>query len=112
MSTQQDKPRGYFERILAVDCETTGLAVNRDDPSFDPETGTEYQAISWGLVVADAQTLKPIEKMYLEVQWNGESKWDDRAQKIHGLSKEHLAANGFTEEEAVEAIGTLILNGS
>jgi DNA polymerase III epsilon subunit-like protein len=47
--------------------------------------------------------------MYLEIQWNGESKWDNRAQKIHGLSKEHLAKNGFTEAEAVEAIGTLIM---
>ena len=109
MSTQDGKPKGYFERILAIDCETTGLAVNRDDPSYDPESGDEYQAISWGLVVADAKTLKPIEKMYIEIQWNGESKWDMRAQEVHGLTKEHLAANGFTEEEAVEAIGTLIM---
>lgn len=109
MATIKGKPRGYFEKILALDCETTGLAVNRDDPSFNPETGEEYQAVSWGLIVANAQTLEPIEKMYIEIQWNEESKWDNRAQKIHGLSKEHLKKHGFTESEAVEAIGTLIM---
>jgi hypothetical protein len=109
MSTIQGKPRGYFEKILAMDCETTGLAVNRDDPSFNPDTGEEYQSVSWGFIVANAQTLQPIEKMYLEIQWNGTSVWDSRAQKIHGLSKEHLQQNGFTELEAVEAIGTLIM---
>ena len=109
MATIRGKPRGYFEKILAMDCETTGLAVNRDDPSYDPENGVEYQSVSWGLIVADAKTLTPIEKMYIEIQWNGESKWDMRAQKIHGLSKEHLEKNGFTETEAVEAIGTLIM---
>lgn len=105
----EGKPRGYFERVLAVDCETTGLAVNQDDPSYNPKTGEEYQAISWGLIVADAQTLTPIEEMYVETQWNGVSVWDDRAQKIHGLSKEYLEKNGFTEQETVEAIGTLIM---
>ena len=109
MATIKGKPRGYFEKILAMDCETTGLAVNRDDPSYDPEKGIEYQSVSWGFIVANAQTLEPIERMYIEIQWNGESKWDNRAQKIHGLSKEHLAKNGFTEAEAVEAIGTLIM---
>ena len=109
MATIKGKPRGYFEYILAMDCETTGLAVNRDDPSFNPETGEEYQSVSWGFIVADAETLEPVEKMYIEIQWNGESKWDMRAQKIHGLSKEHLEVNGFTESEAVEAIGTLIM---
>lgn len=107
--TVAGKPRGYYEKILAMDCETTGLASNADDPSFNPQTGAEYQAISWGLIVANAQTLKPIDKMYIEIQWNGDSVWDTRAQKVHGLSKEYLKENGFTEEEAVEAIGTLII---
>ena len=109
MTTQAGKPRGYYEKILVIDCETTGLAVNQDDPSFDPSSGKEYQAISWGLIVADANTLTSIEKMYIEIQWNGEAVWDARAEKIHGLSKEHLKKNGFTETEAVEAIGTLIM---
>jgi len=109
MATIKGKPRGYFEKLLAIDCETTGLAVNCDDPSYNTATKDEYQAVSWGLIVADAQTLKPIEKMYIEVQHNGVAIWDNRAEKIHGLSREHLNANGFTEAEAVEAIGSLIM---
>ena len=109
MSTPKGKPRGYYTLVLAMDCETTGLASNCDDPSYNPKTGEEYQAVSWGLVVADAQTLKPIEELYIEIQHNGDSEWDMRAQRIHGLSKDYLAENGFSEEEAVEAIGTLIM---
>ena len=65
MATIKGKPRGYFEKILAMDCETTGLAVNRDDPSYDQEKGIEYQSVSWGFIVANAQTLEPIEKIYI-----------------------------------------------
>ena len=43
-----------------MDCETTGLAINRDDPSYDPENDIEYQSVSWGLIVADAATLDPL----------------------------------------------------
>ncbi len=109
MPTIKGKPRGYFQKVLAIDCETTGLAVNADDPSYNPKTKDEYQSVSWGFVVADADTLKPIEQMYLEIQWNGTSVWDNRAEKIHGLSREHLKENGFTESEAVEALGSLIV---
>lgn len=109
MASPKNKPRGYYTRILAMDCETTGLASNCDDPSYNPETKEEYQAVSWGLIVADAQTFKPLDELYIEIQHNGDSVWDPRAQRIHGLSKEHLEQNGFTEEEAVEAIGTLIM---
>ena len=109
MSTLKGKPIGYFEKFLALDCETTGLAYNSDDPSYDPKTGKLYQAISWGFIVADAVTLKPIETLYLEIKWDGESEWNMGAQKVHGLSKEHLEKNGLTEEEAVVQIGSLIL---
>jgi DNA polymerase III epsilon subunit-like protein len=108
--TMTTKPRGHFDLILAIDCETTGLAYNADDPSFDPKTGQTYQAISWGLVVVEAARLKTIEELYVEVQWDGKSVWSPDAQKIHGLSKEHLAKNGKTPEEAVELIANLILD--
>jgi len=109
MGTLKGKPRGYYQKILAMDCETTGLASNCDDPSYNPKTKETYQSVSWGLIVADAQTLKPIEKLYIEIQWDGESVWDKRAEKIHGLTKEHLKENGFTQSEAVEAIGSLVM---
>mgnify|MGYP000915246600 CR=1 FL=1 len=94
--------RGYFGKVLAMDCETSGVNVNSDDPSIG------YQAVSWGLIVADAKTLKVIDELYVEIKWNGESKWDKKAEGVHGLTKEYLEANGLDEEEAVVEIANFI----
>ena len=102
------KPRGYFKHLLALDVETSGLAFKSDDPSIEPD-GKEYQIVSAGLVVADADTLKPVEKLYVEVKWDGKSIWNDRAQQVHGLSKAYLEENGLTNEDAALAIGNLII---
>jgi len=108
MATVKGKPAGYFEILLAMDCETTGLAFNSDDPSQEAD-GRYYQPISWGFIVANAHTLQPIEKLYMEIQWDGKSEWNSRAQGVHGLSKEHLAENGVTEEEAVEVLVNFLI---
>lgn len=105
-----NKPRGYLTRLLALDCETSGLFFNADDPSFDPVSGQNYQAVSWGFIVVNADTLTPIEELYLEIKWDNKSLWSDKAEKIHGISKKHLDANGISRREAVEEIGNLILN--
>lgn len=105
-----DKPRGYITRLLALDCETSGLVYNSDDPSFDSKTGEYFQAVSWGLVVVDAESLKKIEELYLEIKWDGKSQWNPKAEAIHGLSKAHLAKHGMDRQDAVEAIGNLIIN--
>jgi len=42
VATVKGKPRGYFQKVLAIDCETTGLAVNADDPSYNPKTKEEF----------------------------------------------------------------------
>lgn len=103
------KPRGYFDYFLSVDCETSGMAFNEDDPSINTKTGQVYQSVSWGLVVVDATTLKTVEELYLEIKWDGESEWDKRAEKVHGLSLAYLEENGMTSEDAVVAIAGLIL---
>lgn len=108
MSTD-NKPAGYMERILVVDSETSGMAFNSDDPSIDSVTGETYQSVSWGLIVADASTFQPIERLYVEIKWNGESVWDPRAQAVHGLTLDYLEENGMSEEDAVVAIASLIL---
>ncbi|MEM4258052.1 MAG: exonuclease domain-containing protein [Candidatus Thermoplasmatota archaeon] len=97
-----DKPRGYFDKVLAKDCETSGMNYNTVDPSIG------FQSISWGLIVADAETFTPIEKLYVEIKWDGKSQWSDEAEKIHGLSRDHLEKNGLTKEEAAAEIGNLI----
>lgn len=111
MATVKGKPTGWFQYVLAMDCETTGLKFNSDDPSVG------HQAVSWGFVVADAHTLKPIEELYVEIKWNDTSlnareadpKFGTYAEKIHGLTLEYLEENGMDEQEAVEEIGSLIL---
>lgn len=117
MSTIRGKSKGYFQYVLAADCETTGLCFNSDNPAYNPKTGERHQAVSWGLVVADAHTLKPIEELYLEIKWNdhsldareADSTFGRKAESIHGLSLEHLENNGVDEQDAVIQIGELIL---
>jgi len=107
-------PVGYFKYILAIDCETTGLCFNSNPVT----NGTEHhQAVSWGLIVADADTLKPVEDLYIEIKWNSSSaiqrNKDDtfgrQAEEIHGLTYQYLEENGIDEQQAVVAIGNLIL---
>jgi DNA polymerase III epsilon subunit-like protein len=91
--------------------------MNQDDPSVNPHTNERHQTVSWGIIVADAHTLKPIEKLYVEIKWNeasnkqrkGNAKFGAHAETIHGLTREYLEENGITEEEAVEKIGSLLL---
>lgn len=111
------RPVGSFDYLLAIDCETTGLCFNSDDVTNNPNTGEHHQTVSWGVIVADAQTLKPIEELYVEIKWNQLSKrqrqnnpnFGERAESVHGLSYDYLEENGVTEEEAVLAIGNLIM---
>lgn len=103
------KAKGHFNKILAVDCETSGLALGSLDPTYDREYNRHYQSVSWGLIVADANTLKSIETLYVEIKWNGTSEWNARAEQVHGLSKQYLEVNGVSEEEAIQQMGSLIL---
>lgn len=109
--TTKDKPRGYFEYILAIDCETSGLffSSENNNPCFNTKTGQYYQSVSWGIIVADAATLKPLDKLYLEIQWDGKSLWSEKAEAVHGLSKDHLKKHGVTTQEAVVQMANLIL---
>lgn len=110
MATPKGKPRGYFEYILALDCETTGLSYG-DDPTLG------HQAVSWGIIVADAATLKPIEEVYVEIKWNETSiqsridnpNFGKKAEEIHGLTFDYLEEHGVTEEEAAVIIASLII---
>ena len=104
-----DKPRGYFKFLLAADAETSGVAIGCDDPTHDPEKNVTYQSVSWGFLVLDADTLKEVDRLYLEIKWNGTSTWEPRAEAVHGLSKEYLEEHGMTEEEAVVEIGNLVI---
>lgn len=103
------KPAGYYQYVLSIDSETTGLHMGTAANPCVNEFGEYYQAVSWGLVIADMETLKPIDSLYVEVQWDGKSIWSPQAEKVHGLSKEYLAQHGVTSEEAVIQICSFIL---
>jgi DNA polymerase III alpha subunit (gram-positive type) len=105
-----NNPRGFITKLLAIDVETTGLAFNMDDPSHNPNTGETFQAISYGIIVVDAVKLIPIEELYIEVQWDGTSTWSPQAEKVHGLSKQHLIENGMSKSDAVEQIANLLIS--
>ena len=117
MASPKDKPRGYFQKILAIDCETTGLCFSNDSPVYNEKTGERHQTVSWGVIIADAATLKPIDELYVEIKWNEESihqreensKFGTFAEKVHGLKKSYLDKNAGTEEDAVLEIGELIM---
>ena len=111
MGTPKNAKVGSLDYILAIDAETTVLLFGADDPSEG------HQAVSWGIIVADAKTLQPVEKLYVEIKWNELSKQKKKedptfgcaAAKIHGLTFNHLEQNGVDEEEAALLIATLIL---
>ena len=96
------KRSAKFDKILALDVETSGL--NRTE--LDPSIG--YQIVSIGMIMADTTTFTPSDQLYLEIQWNGEAKWDNFAESIHGLSRDYLVKHGLTEEEAVEKIALFL----
>lgn len=104
-----DKPNMYCPYVLALDCETSGLFRTSDDISYDPIRKKHAQIVSIGLIVADTETLKPVDELYVEIKWNGESSWQSGAENVHGLSKEHLEQNGVSEEDAVRQVGSFIL---
>lgn len=101
------KPRGYFKYLLGIDFETSGLFFGSNP--VDDGSGNYYQPVSAGIVVIDADTLTAVEQHYIEIQWDGNSLWSDKAQKVHGLTKQYLQENGVTLSEAVELIGNIIV---
>lgn len=90
-----------IDRVLAMDCETSGLNWKSGHSESNQSVAHGYQAIHWGFVVASTDDYKPIAELDVKIKWNGESKWDMKAEKIHGLTKEHLEKHGVDEEEAV-----------
>lgn len=96
---------------LALDWETSGSEWGGD-------SSVEHQGISYGAVLFDTVTLDPIKTLYREIKfdpslgkaWQGKDyKWSEEAQGIHGLSREHLAANGVDQETAAVDLAELIL---
>ncbi len=112
--------RGYFKHLFAVDCETTGLCFKNysynENVVHNPDSGEHHQAVSWGIMIIDADTFEVKEQVYIPVKWNETSKaqrekdpnFGKKAEQVHGLTFQYLEENGVEEDEAVLQIGKLI----
>lgn len=98
-----------IDNIIAMDCETSGINFDANRSESNKSVAAGYQAVSWGLVISNTDHFKPIDELYLEVKWNGYSKWNAKAEEIHGLSKEYLEENGVDEEEALATMLEFIM---
>ena len=99
MATKQVTP----DFILVMDWETTGA-------DWDKDSHIDYQGIAFGAIVAKADTFEAVDELYCEIKFNDKKwQWTDSAEKIHGLSREHLAEHGMSQEDAAAALLELIL---
>ena len=90
-----------IDKVLAFDSETSGI-------NYDAINVAEgYQMVSCGFIVADLN-FNPIDELYVQIKWNGVSNWDDRAEAIHGMSKQYLEKYGVAEEEAAQQISLFL----
>lgn len=90
-------------RGLAIDWETSGS-------DFSGDSSKSYQGIAFGAVIFDTETFEPVETLYRELHFDADKyKWSEEAEKIHGLSREHLAAHGVPREEALADLLDLII---
>jgi DNA polymerase III epsilon subunit-like protein len=79
---------------ICVDWETSGS-------SWDGKSSEKYQGISFGLVVFKVEDFTPVKMLYREIKFDPTRyEWTKEAEAVHGLSIEHLEANGVTQEEA------------
>lgn len=97
-------------KYLVLSCETSGLNLEN---SRNPVHGgdDDYTVISAGLIVVDDE-LNKIDELYVEIDYTDipHVRWDKEALQINGFSIEKLKENGIPFYEAIEEIGSFILN--
>ena len=99
------KPKTQPKFGLAIDWETSGSDWNNPEGSH-----IKYQGLSFGAIVFDAETFEEIEEVYVEIKFDADKySWDMGAQKVHGLTREYLEANGIEREEAAVILAELII---
>jgi hypothetical protein len=86
---------------LAIDWETSGYTV--------PNYAAEHQGLSFGACVFEVKTLDIVDSLYCEIQHDPKYKWEDSAEKVHGMSREYLAANGVPMQVAAVKLGNLVI---
>lgn len=88
-------------KFLFVDIETSGLEMGTLTPWGSGDN--LYQVLQIGAIVCDGN-FNEVDHIKIEIQFNEEKyAWSPKAEAVHGLTREYLAANGMHEEEAVAA---------
>ena len=79
---------------LCIDWETSGS-------DFEGDSTKTFQGISYGAIIFNTRTFQSVVDLYREIQFDDSKyQWSHEAEKIHGLSREHLKTNGVTRENA------------
>lgn len=90
---------------LWLDWETSGADFNK---SYPKQTEI-YQGVQLGLVIADNETFEEVASMKVTIKFDPKYTWEDRAQQIHGLSREYLEENGVSREDAAITVIEFLL---
>lgn len=81
---------------LIVDWETTGAL-------FGGDSSIDYQGIAIGAIVARTSDWTEVDSFYRLIKFDETKfKWTEGAEAIHGLSRDHLEANGISQAQAAE----------
>lgn len=88
---------------LLIDWETSGS-------NFGGDSSLEYQGLSFGALIVNMETWEEVDHLHCELHFDDSKyKWSDEAERIHGLTREHLAANGVPREEGLAALIELLM---
>lgn len=88
---------------LCIDWETTGC-------NWGGDSSIDYQGISFGAIVFKTDDFSAVERLYCEIKFKPDTyKWSLEAERIHGLTRDHLEAAGETQEDAACRLAELIL---
>lgn len=86
---------------LWMDWETSGA----DFGTPYEEQAKRFQGISVGLVIADNETFEEVDAIKIDIIFDENTyEWQDKAQSIHGLTREFLRENGVSQEDAAVAV--------
>jgi hypothetical protein len=86
---------------LAIDWETSGYSI--------PDYASKHSGISFGAAIFDTKTFEVVESLYCEIQPDPTKLWDMGAEKIHGLTRDHLAVYGITREAAAIQLASMVI---
>lgn len=86
---------------LCIDWETSGS-------DFEGNSSDEHQGIAFGAAIFKLSDFSIVDKMKRYIQFNPKYKWNEQAEKIHGITRDFLHVNGETQEQAAADLGNFI----